>query len=195
MKKFVALFLFTCLLLTIVSCHRHTTVQKIDENVELTPSQEKMMDKGWIMPDSVEEGELPADYGVKSVYGLQDNYFDITVGKGFDVALKIIDASTNNCIRYIYVNENTTVTVNSIPQGIYYLKLAYGKDWMEKKDSITLGKFTRQVFYERSKDTFDFGKKNAQGIINYVLRLNIKDGTRLNNFRTQPISERDFFKN
>ena len=51
------------------------------------------------------DGELPSSYGVKPKYGLQDNYFDINMGEGCDIAVKIIDLSNDRCIRYIFVSE------------------------------------------------------------------------------------------
>ncbi len=43
-----------------------------------------------------------------------------------------------------------------IPQGKYYLKLAYGKDWMEydNGDGTLSAKFTSNVTYDRSTDIF-----------------------------------------
>lgn len=73
---------------------------------EYTPEQNSLLSNGWEFPDTVENGELGEEYGVKPIIGLQDNYFDIEVGSGYDVAIKIIDASSNRCIRYVFVNEN-----------------------------------------------------------------------------------------
>lgn len=162
---------------------------------EYTPKQNSLLSNGWEFPDTVENGELGEEYGVKPIIGLQDNYFDIEIGSGYDVAIKIIDASSNRCIRYVFVNENNTATINEIPQGQYYLKIAYGRDWMEKEDSIRLGKFTYNAFYERSRNVFDFGKKNSQGIINYKLSLRVRKGIGENNFKTTPINEQEFYKN
>lgn len=44
-----------------------------------------------------------------------------------------MNKTTDECIRYVYVPENSTVNIQMIPQGEYYLKLAYGKDWMNMK--------------------------------------------------------------
>ena len=134
-------------------------------------------------------------YGVKPKYGLQDNYFDINMGEGCDIAVKIIDLSNDRCIRYIFVSENSSITINQIPQGQYYLKIAYGYDWMEKfEDGMTHGKFTRNCYYEKSVDVFDFGKKNSQHTINYILNINIQNGIVNNNFNTIKIDETEFFK-
>lgn len=165
------------------------------EQEELTADQQQLMSDGWSLKKH-QGGELGSSYGIPPLHGIQDNYFDIILGKGCSVAIKIVDASTDKSIRYVYVPEGEMVTVSEIPQGLYYLKLAYGKDWMEfHTDSVILGKFTRSSFYERSTKAYDFGKKNSQEIVNYRLEINVIDGEAENNFYTERISEEEFKKN
>ncbi len=194
MKKNILGIITLSFLLT--SCYDTKSPQSASSSSnESTAVQEKLQEEGWEY-ETPTGGEFDESYGVKPVYGLQDNYFDITVGKGFNVAIKIMNASTNKCIRYVYVPENQTVTVNEIPQGLYYLKLAYGQDWMcYKTDSTTMGKFSKTAFYERSIDTYNFGRKNSQDFVNYELKINVIDGSVSNNFETQPIKEQEFLRN
>lgn len=184
--------LYLFLILLLASCYRTTeTTNQVHENSEY---QEKLMREGWTFVQK-SNSELGEEYGIQAKYGLQDNYFDITMGNGYNVAIKIIDASTDKCVRYVIVNENSTMTLSQIPQGKYYLKLAYGQDWMElSTDSILIGKFTKNAFYERSQQTYDFGKKNSQEEVNFDLRINVKDAVGMNNFETTPISEDEFLK-
>lgn len=107
-----------------------------------------------------------------------------------------MDASTDKSIRYVFVPENTTENIQMIPQGKYYLKLAYGNDWMEfdNGDGSLSGKFTRNVSYDKSIDIFDFGKKNSSSIVSYVLQINIDNSQLHNNFETVSISEADFMQ-
>lgn len=186
MKKYLLLL---CSAICLVSCHNNKST-----NEELSSNQMKLIEEGWKQA-TLSGGELDETMGVKPIYGIEDNYFDITIGDGFDVALKIVDYSTNKCIRYVYAPQNETVTINQIPQGKYYIKLAYGNDWMEyKTDSITLGKFTDNAFYEKS-NVFDFGVKNSQQVFNYELEINVIDGTAKNNFQTVEIDETEFETN
>lgn len=189
MKK-IAMIFFSALVIS--SCHNTaSTKQETHENSEY---QEKLMRDGWTF-EELSDSELGEEYGVKPIYGIQDNYFDITMGEGYNVAVKIVDAQTDKCIRYVVVPENSTTTVTQIPQGKYYLKLAYGKDWMElETDSVTIGKFTRNAFYEKSRETYDFGKKNSLQEVNYDLRINVREAAGMNNFETAPISEEEFLK-
>ena len=117
------------------------------------------------------------------------------ISEGWYIPVKIIDASRDKCIRYVLVPENSSVSVQMIPQGRYYLKLAYGKDWMEydNGDGTITGKFTKNESYDKSVDVFDFGKKNSSDNVSYVLHINVVNSKLENNFETQEISEDDFF--
>jgi len=189
MKKIAILF-FPVIFVS--SCKNTTeSDQQTHENSEY---QEQLMRDGWTY-EELSDSELGEEYGIKPIYGIQDNYFDITMGEGYSVAVKIVDAQTDKCVRYAVVPENSTTTVTQIPQGRYYLKLAYGTDWMElRTDSIIIGKFTRNAFYEKSNQVYDFGKKNSLEEVNYNLRINVRDAAGMNNFETSPISEEEFLK-
>lgn len=178
-------------ILTLTSClHRGGQEKNV---AEPTKAQQLLLDAGWTVETPDED--LTEDYGIKPIYGIQDNYFDIAIGSGCNVAVKIMDLRTDRCIRYVYVAENTTTTVQEIPQGIYYLKLAYGYDWMELvTDNGKQGKFTRNVSYERSQDTFDFGVKNSRDEFNYRLEINVVDSQLEYNFLATPIDEEEFMK-
>lgn len=191
MKRF---FLPLCLVAALLlSCtNKANTAAPAQQGGAETEQQEALLQQGWTA-DHVENGDLPETYGYEPEYGLQDNYFDIRIGEGSCVAVKIMDTETNRCIRFVFVNENSTTTVSQIPQGKYYLKLAYGKDWMQHEtDSLTVGKFTTHAFYEKSCNVFDFGPKNSQREVNYLLEINVKDSSVENNFSTEPISESEF---
>lgn len=177
-------------------CSNSNTSMAKQDTQSVSEVQELLIEKGWYIPKSAPNGELSKEYGIKSKYGQQDNYFDIEIGRGCDVVIKIMDEVTDKCIRYVFVPENTTVNIQMIPQGTYYLKLAYGKDWMEynNDDGTIVGKFTSNVSYDKSVDVFDFGKKNSSSVISYVLQINVKGSHFHNNFGTVSISESEFMK-
>lgn len=189
MKKFALLF-FSAII--IISCNNVSeSKQEINKNSKY---QEQLMREGWTLAN-LSDSELGEEYGINPVYGIQDNYFDITMGEGYNIVVKIVDAEKNKCVRCIVVHENSTTTINQIPQGRFYLKIAYGKDWMELRTStLIIGKFTRNVFYERSRQIYDFGKKNSREEVNYELKINVKNETSMNNFETTPISEEEYMK-
>lgn len=196
MKQLLSQGFVVCLFIHLLGCSNKVSPNQEERESMITASQEKLLSDGWYFPNEVPTGELPKEYGVKAKYGQQDNYFDIEIGKGCSVAVKIVDAATDQCIRYVVVPENSTVNVQMIPQGKYYLKLAYGKDWMEldNGDESITAKFTDNVSYEMSTDIFDFGKKNSTSIVNYILKINIENNESNNNFNTIKISENTFMK-
>lgn len=184
------------ILLCVVGCSGNTGRENTSDTNTFSPQQEALVADGWYIPKTTPAGELSKEYGVKNKYGQQDNYFDIQIGNGCDVAVKIVDATTDKCIRYVLVPENTTENIQMIPQGKYYLKLAYGKDWMEydNGDGTLSGKFTSNVSYDRSVGVFDFGKKNSLKIFSYILQINVVNSNLQNNFETVDITEEDFMK-
>lgn len=176
---------------TSTSCHHRNAQSEIV--VEPTITQRKLLDEGWTI--ETPNKNLTEAYGIKPIYGTQDNYFDIAIGIGCNVVVKIVDRYTDRCIRCVYVEENSTTTVQEIPQGVYYLKLAYGYDWMVLNTvDGKIGKFTRNVHYEKSQDVFDFGEKNSRDEINYRLEINVVNSKLDNNFLAIPIDEEEFMR-
>lgn len=187
--------LFVLALSTLVcGCSNNSRSDQTQQDSTLSSTQRSLLEEGWYVPKTTPSGELPREYGIKNKYGQQDNYFDIEIGNGCDVAIKIVDAATNKCIRYVFVPENSSANIQMIPQGKYYLKLAYGKDWMEfdNGNGTITGKFTSNVTYDRSVDIFDFGKKNSSNVVNYLLQINVVDSQLQNSFGTIEISEAEF---
>ncbi len=195
-KSIVKFFVPVSILLCVVGCSGNSGRDNTSDTNVLSPQQEALVADGWYIPKTAPAGELSKEYGINGKYGQQDNYFDIQIGNGCDVAVKIVDAITDKCIRYVFVPENSTENIQMIPQGKYYLKLGYGKDWMEydNGDGTISGKFTRNVSYDRSVDIFDFGKKNSSSIVSYVLQINVENSMLQNNFGTVAISEAEFME-
>ena len=69
----------------------------------------------------------------------------------------MIDYSTNITIRYVYINKNTTFTITNIPEGKYYLKIAYGDKWGVRADgSDCKGRFTKNTLYKKGTQILDY---------------------------------------
>ncbi len=191
---YTKLFITVLSLFVLTGCAGGSASSQEQPDSTLTASQNELISEGWYIPKTKPSGELSKEYGVKNKFGQQDNYFDIEIGKGCDVAIKIVDAATDQCIRYVFVPENSSINIQMIPQGKYYLKLAYGKYWMEydNGDGTISAKFTKNVTYDKSVDIFDFGKKNSSNIVNYLLQINVVDSDLQSNFGTVEISESEF---
>jgi len=95
------------------------------------------------------------DYNIK-------NYLRINVGSGTDVVVKLIRKGDYNeeCIRIVYVRSNDTYEIKNIPEGLYYLKIAYGKDYRQKIiENQCKVKFIQNAQYNKRIEILDFNKK------------------------------------
>ncbi len=181
-----------CCVAIVASCGNRKAKQSIGEGP--TSAQQELLSNGWKLY-TPENGDLPSTYGITPVKGLLDNYFDIEVGTGLNLAVKIVDAQTNKSIRYVFVRENTRTNISQVPPGQYYLKMAFGHDWMiNDLDLQFRGKFTRDVSYEISEDFFDFGQGNTFTAKSYSLRINMEKNELYTNFNTTTINESQFYK-
>ncbi len=102
-----------------------------------------------------------------------DNYIRINVGSGTDVVIKLMKKGdySDECIRIVYVRSGDTYEIKNIPQGRYYLKIAYGKDYRKKiVDSVCYVKFMKNAQYEKGIEILDFNliKKPNERIGNNV---------------------------
>ncbi len=191
-RKIPFLVIISFLLLSCINQSNTNTTA----NSAITANQQKLLDEGWNSIKGPKSRDISSEYGITPIYGIQDNYFDVKLGVGSDLVLKIIDLSKNKCIRYIYVQENSEYTISQIPQGKYKLLIAYGKNWMTMQNNgENFGKFTDNVHYEQSIDIFDFGKKNSNEMVNYVLTINVnyQENIHATNFNTVTIGEEDFY--
>ncbi len=134
-----------------------------------------------------------------------DNYLEISVGDNTDVVVKLVSSRTDNCIRYVYVKGNDTYRITNIPQGHYYLKIAYGKNWRQKEiEGKIVGKFLTNAQYEIGTETLDYnisygskeytdeGYVQNYSIPSYSVSLNVVQFAALNSFDTNSISESEF---
>lgn len=173
----------------LASCHTRTNTE---ETSEPTAVQQQMIEEGWRLGNP-SEGDLPKEYGVTARLGIVDNYFDIELGGDVDMAIKIVNIETRETVRYMFVPHNSRTTINEIPAGKYYLKFAYGNDWMSRSDGYhTEGKFTRNVVYEKSNDYFDFGNSGSLESISYSLKIKVERDQRYEDFSTSTITEEEF---
>ena len=168
--KTIEYLILSALLLAVVSCGNHAN----RDNAQDGPyaAQQELIDNGWefYTPDN---GDLPSKYGVRPV--------------------KVVDAETENTIRYVYVSENTKTTITEIPAGKYYLKLAFGYDWMNyDQGSIIRGKFSKSAYYQISNEIFDFGAKNTMNARSFSLKIHTNHDPNYTNFSTSEISEEQF---
>ena len=154
--------------------------------------------KDWVKKSYV-SGTTPDCENVSPEYDYDlENHLKIKVGYNTDVVVKMMKKSSygDRCIRVVYVNGGDTFYMKNIPEGIYYLKIAYGKDYRQSVvDKKCYIKFIKNAQYEKGSETMDFKVvKTSQGIsIPYFeLFLDVVTTIDANKFKTGNISEADF---
>jgi hypothetical protein len=144
----------------------------------------------------VKTGQMTGCYNFTPIRGDVDNYLEVKVGGGTDVVIKVMNLRTNRCVRYVFINSRTTHRIRHIPEGRYYLKIAYGKDWFAKEENgRCVGKFLRNPLYEKGDDILNFTvRENEDGYLipSYQLRLDVISTNTMNSFDSHRISADEF---
>jgi uncharacterized protein YgiM (DUF1202 family) len=163
--------------------------------------------RNWKKQD-INTGDNPECENINPQYELDlDNNLTVHVGYNYDVVVKVMTYS-NECIRIAYIRSGDTFAITHIPEGNYYLKLAYGKDYRKSiEDGQCKVRFLRDATYKKSDQNLDFHKVRKENtfkgndiysnweVPSYELSLNI-EYTRggFSSFQSNRISEREFNK-
>ncbi|TAH22184.1 MAG: J domain-containing protein [Cytophagales bacterium] len=170
-------------------------VPKLTPEQKLQQEKEKLITEGWEETE-VHNGQLPSCYNFIPKKSSIDNYLEVHVGGGTDVAIKVMNLQTEKCIRYVFINNGSTYKIRNIPEGVYYLKIAYGKDWFSKvENEQCVGKFIRNPMYEKGSDLMDFSLQHTSDgyrIPSFQLKLDVIATNTVNTFSSQDISESEF---
>jgi hypothetical protein len=101
------------------------------------------------------------------------------------------------CTRIVFIRSNETYYLRNIPEGNYYLKIAYGSDWRQKIiDLQCYGKFMKNAQYEIGNEILNYNitqKYNRDQVPSYELSLDVivKRGAK-STFKSKDITEREF---
>jgi hypothetical protein len=161
----------------------------------------KRSNDGWL-PKQYETGDTPTCDQVKAEYDTNlDNHLKVTVNSSTDVMLKLMKKQSDGdvCIRTVFIESGDFTLIKNIPEGKYYLKIAYGNDWREKHiDGKCTGRFIENAQYEIGKERLNYKivqLSNRVDVPSYSLSLGnrAKEGVDAS-FNTETISEEEFNK-
>jgi hypothetical protein len=159
--------------------------------------QSEWKKSGWV-EQSISNGSMPECYNFTPRYSKISNYLDVKVGSGTDVVVKLIEKNTDHCVRYVFINRSSSYVIRNIPEGLYYLKIAYGKNWYSKVENhLCHGKFLLNAFYEVGSENLDFNLNyyedgSGYDIPSYKLSLDVQNSGVQNSFSSEEISEAEF---
>ncbi len=147
----------------------------------------------------INTGDKPECISCKSFYNTKlDNYLRIDATGSSDIVIKMIDNYTGVCIRSVFISGGDIFYINNIPEGIYYLKIAYGYNWSKKVfGSFCFAKFATDAHYQIGNDLLDFYVKesyNGYQVPSFELILKVRTNSRKNEFDSDNISEEEFYK-
>jgi hypothetical protein len=170
--------------------------KELTEEEKLLQEKQQLISEGW-EEKGMENGLMPSCYNFKPKNDKSiDNNLEINVGGGTDVVVKLMNLKSKKCIRYVFINSGSTYQIRNIPQGVYYLKIAYGKEWLSKiENNQCVGKFIRNPMYEKGEDILDFTIQKTNGgysIPSFRLSLDVVSSNLSNSFSSHNISETDF---
>lgn len=157
--------------------------------------------KGW-NKKQYESGQTPECENVIPQYDNNiDNYLKVNVGAHTDVVIKLMKQKEDGdiCIRIVFIRSKETYYVKKIPEGNYYLKIAYGSDWRQKIiDEQCYGKFMKNALYEIGVERLDYNiihKTNGMEIPSFELSLDIiVTKNKEDEFKSNEITESEFNK-
>jgi hypothetical protein len=173
-----------------------TLLEKIEESIEYKAWKKKI----------TKTGESPDCENISPQYDNNlNNRLLIHVGNNANVAVKLMTLF-GECIRIVYINAGDDYSILNIPEGYYYLKIAYGKDWRQKiENGQCIGQFMIDPSYERGTEKLDYYKIKKPNIIegnkiyenwelpSYELFLNIEyTKGDFNSFNSNKITEKEF---
>lgn len=147
----------------------------------------------------IRTGETPQCFTFKPRYDYKlDNFLKIDASNCSDIVIKIMDNYTHECIRCVFIEGGDIHFINNIPEGVYYLKIAYGYDWGKRvSGSFCFSKFLRDAHYEEGTDLLNYYLKetyNGYQVPSYELVLRIISSNRKNEFESEEISEEEFYR-
>ncbi|MFX1667849.1 hypothetical protein JZ968_06655 [Riemerella anatipestifer] len=185
-------------------------VPEIDTKKDYSKSNTKIEQKApEYKPDYYEPNNIKTgDFGCSNIipkYNMSiDNELKV-INKGMtDVVVKLMDIKTETAIRIAYIQKGDFFSIKNIPEGVYYLKEAYGDRWMQKNiNGKCIGEFRDHAVYKKGKDKADFyikKKYQSDGVLvtvpSYTLEIGITytKGLPKNNYKSADISKEEFNK-
>jgi uncharacterized protein YraI len=144
-------------------------------------------------------GDAPPCSIVDAKYNFSlDNYLKVNVGSNTDVVIKIMRLVDDECIRIAYIGSKNSFSMTNIPEGRYYLKIAYGKELkQDKNEEDCIIKFSKQALYEKGTDILDFNREhsyNGYSLPCFELSLDVISSSPQNGFNSKTINEDEFNK-
>lgn len=159
----------------IVNVQYGTQVKIMETSGDWCRVQVGKKQKGWMWGKYIEEvpewkkvklrtGDMPKKYAIKPIYDKTiDNYLKVSTSAKTEVIVKLMKMSAetvsfaDTCVRVAYVAAGSSYEIENVPQGRYYLKVAYGREY--SKTTINGAEhegFKQYPLFELVQSFYDF---------------------------------------
>ena len=146
---------------------------------------------------TLENGDLSGCLEVDRLYDKKlENFLRIVVSDSTDVIVKLMNFYTGKCARAVFIKGGTTYSIENIPEGQYFLKIAYGKELGQVvEDNVCKLRFRKNVIYEKGEEILNYNlRRNTNGyeVPSYELFLDVTNPHTGKHFDAQKIDEAAF---
>jgi len=148
--------------------------------------------------ESMSNGDVPKCIKHNPKYNFTlNNFLRIKVGGKCDAIIKLINYNTGECIRIVFVKANNEYEMKYIPEGKYYVKVAFGNDYKVLIDSFGCqGRFFNNTTFFQGTEILDYFLikiGNKIQVPSYEIILETKTKDKKNRFNTEKITEEEFY--
>lgn len=167
-----------------------TIIKKEESAATFVPDQE------WTAL-TLANGEIKNCFKIDQLYDEEmDNFLRIVVSEATDVIVKLMNFYTGKCIRAVFIQGGTTFSIEHIPEGQYFLKIAYGNapgQLMENGQCKI--RFQKNVIYEKGEEILNYNLSrtdNGYQMPSYELFLDVTNPHDGQHYQATKIEQLEF---
>src|SRR5271157_357605 len=114
---------------------------------------------------------------------------DVDNGTSEDAVVRLCDGTTDQTLRWFFVQAHSSARVAKVPRGTYRLIFTTGLNWVEAEDT-----FTWHPSYSEFDKTFEFNEqRNSEGVQYKAISVTLNP-VLFGNVRTKTITREEFLK-
>ncbi len=151
--------------------------------ISCTKADSNSVEENSLVISEFRTGDIPECLGIEPIFDKKiDNYLSIKndkEGRELDAVVTLVKEGKakgeGTPIRRVFVEKNTSYTMKNIPEGIYYIEINSGNEWVEKTntDGTCTGEFRKDAKYKK-ESILDFNiikTPNGFEVPNYEVTL------------------------
>lgn len=127
---------------------------------------------------TLQDGEINQCLRIEEQHNKElENFLRIVVSESTDVIVKLMNFYTRQCIRAVFIQAGNTFSIENIPEGQYFLKIAYGQEPGQIIENNRCKiRFRKNAIYEKGKEILNYNLRRSDGgyeVPSYELFLDV----------------------